>query len=42
MFILLTNKTTHDLRKIYEIHFLVNINVCEKYTHTVSILEHSS
>lgn len=42
MFILLTNKTTHDLRKIYEIIFLVNINVGEKYTHTVSILEHSS
>lgn len=42
MIILLTNKTTNDLRKIYEINFLVNINVCEKYTNTVSILEHSS
>lgn len=30
MFILLTNKTTHDLRKIYEINVLVNINVGEK------------
>lgn len=31
MFILLMNKIIYDLRKIYEINFLVNINVCEKY-----------
>lgn len=46
MFILLTNKTTHDLRKIYEINVLVNINVGEQIyysqTHIHSILEHSS
>lgn len=40
MFILLMNKFIYDLRKIYEIIFLVNINVGEKYIYIVFILEY--